>query len=142
MIAYLDSSALLKLYLDDEAEAEGLREVVELLASLVTSRLAYVEVRAGLAAARRTGRMSAASHDVAVGDFERAWPEYDVVELDGTLGYRAAHVAERYGLRAGDAIHLASALEVGEDETVMVAWDDRLRVAASAAGLTVFPPAH
>lgn len=139
MIAYLDSSALLKLYLDDEAEAEGLRDVVDVLASLATSRLAYVEVRAGLAAARRAGRMSAASHDVAVEDFDRAWPEYDVIEIDGTLGSRAGDVAERYGLQAGDAIHLASALEIRDEETVVVAWDGRLRAAAAAAGLAVFP---
>lgn len=139
MIAYLDSSALLKLYLDDGAETEGLRDVVDVLASLATSRLAYVEVCAGLAAARRAGRMSAASHDVAVGDFDRAWPEYDVIEIDGTLGSRAGDVAERYGLRAGDAIHLASALEIRDEATVVVAWDSRLRAAAAAAGLAVFP---
>ncbi len=137
MIGYLDSSALLKLFLDDEAVTE-LRGVVDLLASLVTSRLAYVEVRAGLAAARRAGRISVASHEVAVRAFDRVWPEYVVVELDGTLGQRAAGVAERYGLRAGDAIHLASALEVANNVSV-VAWDGRLRAAAAAAGLRVFP---
>lgn len=83
--------------------------------------------------------MSAASHDVAVGDFDRAWPEYDVIEIDGTLGSRAGDVAERYGLRAGDAIHLASALEIRDEATVVVAWDSRLRAAAAAAGLAVFP---
>ena len=138
MIGYLDSSALLRVYLPDEAAAEGLSEVVDLLASLATSRLAYVEVRAGLAAARRAGRMSLVSHDVAVADFDRAWLEYEVIEIDPALGFRAADVAEQYGLRAGDAIHLASALEIGDDVSV-VAWDHRLRVAASAAGFAVFP---
>jgi uncharacterized protein len=138
VIGYLDSSALLKVYLDDEAAVEGLGEVVDLVASLVTSRLAYVEVRAGLAAARRAGRMTVVSHDRAVGHFDRVWLEYGVIEIDPALGFRAADVAEQYGLRAGDAIHLASALEIGDDVSV-VALDRRLRVAASAAGLVVFP---
>ena len=142
MIAYLDSSALLKLYLDDETGAEGLREVVVLPASLVTSRLAYVEVRAGLASARRAGRLTAGSHDLAVGAFDHVWSEYDVIEIDATLGSRAAEMAELYGLRAGDAIHLASALEIGDEATVVVVWDGRLRVAAAAAGLAVFPAGH
>lgn len=140
MIGYLDSSALLKLYLHDESEADILREAMELLASLVTSRLAYVEVRAGLAAARRAGRMTAIAHDIAVEDFDRVWPEYDVVEIDPALGHRAADTAEQYGLRAGDAIHLASALLLGDGVSV-VAWDERFRAAASAAGLPVFPAA-
>ncbi len=48
MIAYVDSSALIKLYLDDEAGAERLKEAIDVPESLVTSRLAYVEVRAAL----------------------------------------------------------------------------------------------
>jgi predicted nucleic acid-binding protein len=139
VIAYIDSSALMKLYLDDEAGVEGLQEVVDLPASLVTSRLAYVEVRAALASARRAGRLTAGAHDVAVGAFEQVWSGYDVIEINATLGSRAAEVAEQYGLRAGDAIHLASALEIGDEATVVVVWDGRLRVAAAAAGLAVFP---
>lgn len=139
MIAYLDSSALLKLYLDDEADAGALRDIVDLPTSLVTSRLAYVEVRAGLASARRGGRLTTGSHDVAVGAFDDLWSQHDVIECNAALGSRAAEVAEQYGLRAGDAIHLASALEMWDEAIVVVAWDERLRVAASAAGLAVFP---
>lgn len=141
MIAYLDSSALLKLFLDDEAGAEQLGELAEFPSSRATSRLAYVEVCAGLAAARRAGRVSPQSHRMAIGDFKRAWSEFDVIEFDESMGFRAADVAEHYGLRAGDAIHLASALEIGLDGTVVVAWDYRLRLAAAAAGFLVLPQA-
>jgi predicted nucleic acid-binding protein len=73
--------------------------------------------------------------------FERLWSTYVVVEISAVLGSRAADIAEWYGLRAGDAIHLASALEIADEETILVAWDDRLRVAAAAAGMMVFPQA-
>ena len=56
MIAYLDSSAIAKLYLDDEVGMDTLREIVT-GSTLVTSMLSYVEVRASLAAAHRLFEM-------------------------------------------------------------------------------------
>jgi predicted nucleic acid-binding protein len=43
-------------------------------------------------------------------------------------------------LRSLDAVHLASALFVGEDVTAFVAYDSRLRAAAADAGLEVAAP--
>lgn len=45
-------------------------------------------------------------------------------------------------LRSLDAIHLASALELRDELTAFVAYDDRLLAAASALGMTVASPAH
>ena len=44
-------------------------------------------------------------------------------------------------LRSLDAIHLASALELRDDLTAFVAYDDRLLAAASALGMPVASPA-
>lgn len=141
MIAYLDSSAILKQYLLDEpdlADIHGIATESELVA---TSRLSFVEVRAGLAAARRSNRLDRARHDRAVIAFMDAWAGYDVLELSEEISARAGAVAETYGLRAGDAIQLASMLELDpQREVIVVAWDARLRAAATAAGLAVFPP--
>ena len=56
MIAYLDTSALLKLYLE-EPGSERVRNVVA-QAAACTHLLAWVEVHAGLAMASRMGRLS------------------------------------------------------------------------------------
>ncbi|MBX9471543.1 type II toxin-antitoxin system VapC family toxin [Microcella sp.] len=45
-------------------------------------------------------------------------------------------------LRSLDAIHLASALELRDEITAFVAYDDRLLAAASALGMPVASPAH
>jgi predicted nucleic acid-binding protein len=58
-----------------------------------------------------------------------------IVELTAPLGEAAGAVAERYRLRALDAIHLASALAGDDGDTVMVTWDRELAVAARRAGL-------
>lgn len=55
------------------------------------------------------------------------------------MGARAGAFAETFGLRAGDAVQLASILELDLDTTVIVAWDVQLRAAAHAAGMAVYP---
>ncbi len=45
-------------------------------------------------------------------------------------------------LRSLDAIHLASALELRDELTAFVAYDDRLLAAASALGMSVASPFH
>ena len=139
MIAYLDSSAILKQYLSDEAGGADLDEIQEGAKELATSRFSYVEVRAGLVSARRARRLSPAAHDQAVASFELAWATIDVVEFDGPISRRAADIADAFGLRAGDAIQLATALELDPDEMVFVAWDVALARAARAAGLATLP---
>lgn len=138
MIAYLDSSAIAKLYLDDEDGSDVLRDVLS-GSTLATSRLSYVEVRAGLAAAERGKRIGASAHDLAAAAFEEAWTAYVVIELSDSVSRRAGTIAEVYALRAGDAIQLASALEVDADDSLIVAWDVRLRSAARRVGVPVYP---
>jgi predicted nucleic acid-binding protein len=138
VIAYLDSSAIAKLYLDDEVDTDILREIVT-GSTLVTSRLSYVEVRSSLAAAHRGRRLSAAQHDRAADAFEEAWSAYVVIDLTDGVSRRAGAIAEVHGLRAGDAIQLASALEADAEDAFIVAWDVRLRSAATRAGVPVYP---
>ena len=139
MIAFLDSSAIVKLYLVDEADATDVHAAIAASQSLAASRLSYVEVRAALAAARRAARLTPLEHDRAVSSFDAAWPGYDVVELSDGVSVRAGVFAETFGLRAGDAIQLASVLELNIEGTLMVAWDARLRLAARAAGVATHP---
>jgi uncharacterized protein len=138
--AYLDSSAAVKLFLEDEADAEALQELLVGVAAIVTNRLTYVETLASLAAARRAGRLSAQHHEAAVDAFERLWLEWDILELTPELAQEAGSVAETFGLRAGDAVQLATARRLNDAPLVMLAWDTRLRVAAMAAGLICHPP--
>ena len=139
MIAFLDSSAIIKLYLVDEADAIDVHAVIAGSKSIAASRLSYVEVRAALAAARRAARLSAIEHDRAVTSFDATWSGYDVVELTEAVSSRAGVITEAFGLRAGDAIQLASVLHLDPEETMLVVWDTRLSLAARSAGVPTFP---
>ena len=51
----------------------------------------------------------------------------------------AAALVGRHPLRAADALHLASALELRSPDLVVAAWDEHLAAAARAEGLLVVP---
>ncbi|HZO98542.1 MAG TPA: type II toxin-antitoxin system VapC family toxin [Gaiellaceae bacterium] len=72
---------------------------------------------------------------------EALWAATDRVELTDELACRAGDLAERHGLRAHDAVHLASFEEVGDPETVLVSGDEELLGAARSLGFaTIRPP--
>jgi len=100
---------------------------------------AYPEVRAAVAAALRSGRISAVQHDASRRHLERLWEEVDQVELTMVLALRAGDLAEQHGLRGYGAVHLASAEAVADSDTVFVAADPRLLGAARALGVMVAP---
>lgn len=141
MIGYLDTSALVKLLLRDEADSETVRGLIAAMDVSFISRIAYPEATAALAAARRAGRLTARAYPTALRDLDRAVGSFRIVELHPSLARAAGDVADRFALRALDAVHLASALALGGSDTVVVTWDRTLSSAASAAGLGIAPRA-
>lgn len=127
---YLDSSALMKL-VRQEDETEALRSWLEVRPEqpAVTSELGRVEV---LRAARRLGGQVMVEARAIVGDL-------DLVPLDRAVQDVACELGEP-PLRTLDALHLASALLLGDELTAFVAYDQRLAEAAMAAGLRVSVP--
>lgn len=102
-----------------------------------SSILAYPEGRAALAAARRLDRLGEESHREALAGFEELYAELVTVGVDQELAVHAGAHAEELGLRGYDAVHLATALELGDDEAVLVTWDRDLAQAAEHVGLGV-----
>jgi predicted nucleic acid-binding protein len=107
---------------------------------VATSRVAYPEARAALARRQREAGITRSALARAVSALDRDLERFVVVELSAKVARRAGELAERRALRGFDAIHLASALEV-EQLTGSIGgfccFDDRLREAASAEGLSV-----
>ncbi len=131
-VCYLDASALVKLA-TAEPETQALRNHLAQSAIRITSRLATVEVARAL---RRRGHDSRSM----VGEIAKAFEGLAVLELDESLATTAGGV-EPATLRSLDAVHLASALSLGVEETSLITYDLRLADAARAAGLEVVAPA-
>jgi predicted nucleic acid-binding protein len=130
MTLYVDSSALLKRYVD-EPDSE---RAVELLASddeLVTGRHTWVEVRRNLA--RLLGPSEAAAARASLTADVAA---FAVIELDAATCELAATIAEQTGVRTLDALHLGAARRLGT-ALGFVTFDVRQAQAARALGFAV-----
>lgn len=139
MIVYADTSALAKLLLDEDGSEEMIATTAraELLGS---AAIAYIELRAALAAAIRDGRIAAGLRHRIVQALERVWEGVSEVTLDRPLLRDAGDLAERMQLRGYDAVHLAALQELGSPDAVTFAcWDSELRRAAHALGYAVVP---
>jgi hypothetical protein len=114
--------------------AAKLWDSVHLAASSI---LAYPEGRAALAAARRLDRLGEEEHREALGAFEELYADLVTIGVDQKLATRAGGYAEDLGLRGYDAVHLATAPELGDEEVVFVTWDRDLAQAAERVGLSI-----
>lgn len=128
---YLDTSALVKLYLA-EPNHEAVIDAVREAARVATSMVAYAEARAAFARRLREGTLSREEHQEVVGTFNRNWIRYDRVPVSDIVAYSAGNVAEQHALRGYDAIHLASAMTLQRhfDNLHFMAFDARLVAAA------------
>jgi predicted nucleic acid-binding protein len=135
----VDTSALVKLYVAEPGTHET-RAHLGSASMVATSRIAYPEARAALARRRREAGITRNALRRAVSALDRDLERFVVVELTARVARRAGEVAERRALRGFDAIHLASAIELEQltDATGrFLCFDDRLRRAAAAEGLSV-----
>lgn len=134
MIAYFDTSALVKLFLR-EPGTETVRDLWEGAVDRVTSVATYPEARSAIASAARSRRIGEEYGDGAVAELGVRFSTMSVVVLDEQLATEAGDLAQRHALRGYDAVHLATALSVGQ--ALMVTWDAELAHAAGDAGLAV-----
>ena len=121
MTLYLDTSSLVKLYVD-EAGGDEVRELLSSATVVTTSCLAYTEARAALARRRRERVLTAREFAAAKNAFETDWPHYLALEVTPSLCRDAGELAERYRLRAYDSIHLAAFAEVAQAAGARATW--------------------
>ena len=140
MLLYLDSSALVKRYID-EAHSEAVARLLDETVAIATSAISRVEVGAALARAARGNRLNPHAARRAQEQFAEDWPDFGKVPLANSLLTRAETLAWKHGLRAYDAVQLAAALVCEEaltnlDENILFAcFDDELTAAANDEGL-------
>lgn len=139
MIIYLDTSALLKLYVE-EAGREVVREAMGAAEVAATSTVAYAEARAALARLLREGDFTEAEHRQVVERLDREWRGYHRLAVSDLVARRAGELAQRHALRGFDAIHLASAARLEErfGDLSFLAFDGRLLDAAKEASMSVY----
>lgn len=141
MKLYLDTSALVKIYVEEEGSTT-VREAIVRADTVATATVAYVEACAAFARRRREGRLSRSDYRHTIQELRSDWERYLVLEVTGELIRRAADLTAIHPLRAYDAIHLASAKVLQErvqGPIFFACWDSNLAAFAKREGLGLVP---
>ncbi len=139
MILFLDTSALVKLYVD-ESDSRNVRDWVDEADAIACQWLAYVEARSAFATKRRLSELSDTELATCKQAFEADWARCHKVTVTEALLRRAGAISERLGLRAYDSVHLAGAdyLQTALGSPITFGSFDRQQVeAATQLGLAI-----
>jgi len=128
---YVDASAVVKRYRDEVGRDEAVT-AMDAASGVVSSRLTYVEVGRAIQAITDDDDLTL------LNDWNAAWAQHQVIEVDDEIVAHALSLACYHGLRSSDAVQLASALTL-KVPMRFATWDARLWEAARAVGLRVVP---
>ena len=131
MSTYVDSSALLKRYVE-EADSAAADALLRAESELLTARHTVVEVRRNLARLLSGSDLAAAR-----ASFAADLRSFSIIELDEATCEAAATIAETTAVRTLDALHLAAAQRVAAPGFGFLTFELRQAQAARALGLTV-----
>ncbi len=139
MILYLDTSSLVKLYVE-EVHTFAVKEWVEEAELVATCRVAYPETISAFQRRFQRGDFSKPDFKILTAGFIEDWRKYVAVDFDEL---EARFLVGKYGLRGFDAVHLSSAKMLQQDSNLDLffsSFDEKLNKAASAEGFQVLLP--
>ena len=132
MLLYLDTSALVKLYVQ-EAYSDVVNELQQQADVIASHQIAFVEFHAALARRHREKDVDTPTYEDLKQAFAEDWVDYLQVETDLSLLQSAAELAEAFSLRAYDSVHLAAARHLQQQTPLpllFACFDKRLNLAA------------
>ena len=88
MICYLDTSALVKLYVHEQG-SETVCKLVEAASVVATSKVAYPEARAALARGLREDLLAKKDYRLVVAALQHDWTRYLALEVSDSLVWLA-----------------------------------------------------
>lgn len=137
MIVYLDTSSLVKLYIEED-ESSKVDALVKASEVTATSLVAYAEARAAFARRFREKAFPSDEYNRMKEFFDKDWSRYLILNVTEDMIRQAGNLAEKHALRGFDSIHLASALTLRQElssSVVFSCFDDKLRKASERENL-------
>lgn len=131
MIAYFDTSAIIKLLIDEDG-SETAAAAWRASDARICATVGFADAAAAIARAQRIGRIDSDTVSDLFAELERLWRGMSTLIVDRELAAHAAVLALDLGLRGYDAVHLAAGRTAG---ATFVGSDADLLSAASATGL-------
>jgi uncharacterized protein len=139
VILYLDTSSLVKLYVE-EGDSDRVVELVASSEAAATSIVAYAEARAAFARRHRENALKLREYRRLVSSLNEDWESYLIVQIRDEMVRSAGDLAEKHGLRGFDAIHLASAMALRDGLKTPIVFsssDQRLNDASRSEGFNL-----
>jgi uncharacterized protein len=139
LILYLDTSSLVKLYVE-EIHAVTVREWVKEAELIATCRVALPEAISAFHRRFTSGDFSKPDFENLIAGFTEDWRKYVVLDFDEL---EAGLLVVKYGLRGFDAVHLSSAKMMRQDANLALffsSFDEKLNRSATAEGFQVLLP--
>ena len=140
MIAFLDTSTLVKLY-HKENKSEKIIESLQSVNKLYLSELAKLEFRSALWKKVRTKEIEEGKAKTVISLFENDTDKFEWVNIDSSLINDATNLLfefGRTGLRTLDSIQLASALILKENDCLYFTEDELLKSLFDTLNLNTF----
>ncbi|MDQ2771147.1 MAG: type II toxin-antitoxin system VapC family toxin [Bacteroidota bacterium] len=140
MWAFLDTSALVKLYDGTEPDTLALQQRLEPVTRIFLSDLTQVEFSSAFQRKVRRGDLLQQQADAMEALFQQSANDYSWIALEATVLAHAAQLLKQHSataLRSLDAIQLACALTRASDNVLFFTHDTRLLAAAEASGLRI-----
>jgi predicted nucleic acid-binding protein len=140
MILYLDSSAYIKNYILEPGR-EAVLSLMEQAEAIAAHELALVEISAAFERAGRERRLDAKQLQRVHAQFKEDWASTLVIATNARLLVDAVRLVQQYPLKAYDAMHLAAAHALQQEnhrvQIVFACFDGQLNRAAKQLGLVV-----
>jgi predicted nucleic acid-binding protein len=137
MILFCDTSALIKLYVEEQG-SERVRASVEKAEAVAVCRIALAEAHAALSRRAREVPEDAPAIEQAKTGLSEDWPRFVVMDVTQSLVELAGEYADTFALRGYDSIQLAAAFETGriaQSPICFACFDVRLNKAAKLLGM-------
>jgi hypothetical protein len=136
---FLDTSALVKVYID-EPGSERVLEILAETTAVVLSVLAEPELISSMNRLHREKKMTDAQYRAIKQELTDDLKTFEIVEIDAGVVETAVELLESSPLRASDALHVASAKKSDVD---LLLTSDRVQYSAARhSGLKVLNPAN
>ena len=141
MILFCDTSALLKLFIDEQG-SESMINAHSSSKAIAVCRITWAESMAALAQRTRFKGTNQSRLAQARSMFEQAWPGFVIADITQPLVEKAGVFAEAFALRGFDSVQLAAAYQLHEQFALpltFACFDRRLNQAAKLLQLEVLP---
>jgi uncharacterized protein len=139
---FLDSSALVKRYIEEEG-SDKVNALLEEGLIAAASRLAYPEILAAITRRHKAGHLETPVFERIRKAFKADWASFTVIEMRSEVFRFVDTVIDRHALKGAAGIHLSTALwlkETMKEDVVFMASDVELLKAAKAEKLKTLNP--